>query len=154
MRIEGEYLFNADKETVYDLLQDPNALEKAMPGATTLTRIDAHSYKAQVVVKVGSIGGTFAGTVSVGEAERPTHFKLIVEGKGGVGFLKGEGTIDLETEDEHHTLIRYAGDTQVGGKIAQVGQRLIQSVARKVIGEGLQSLETQLAEQAQEGGAA
>ena len=150
MRIEGEYLFNASQEKVYDLLQDPVALEKAMPGATTLTRTSDSSYEAQVVVKVGSIGGTFAGTVAVADADPHTHFKLIVEGKGAAGFLKGEGTVDLEAQDETHTIIRYAGDTQIGGKIAQVGQRLIQTVARKVIGEGLKSLETQLEEAANE----
>lgn len=147
MQIEGEYVFNAPREVVYDLLQDPAALEKAMPGATTLTRISDTMFEASVVVKVGAIGGTFGGTVSVQEAERPTHFMLVVEGKGGAGFLKGAGSVDLESTDEDHTLIRYTGETQVGGKIAQVGQRLIQTVARKMIGEGLKSLETQLAEQ-------
>lgn len=147
MQIEGEYVFNAPREVVYDLLQDPTALEKAMPGATTLTRITDALFEASVVVKVGAIGGTFGGTVSVQEAERPQHFMLVVEGKGGVGFLKGAGTVDLEETEDGKTLIHYTGDTQVGGKIAQVGQRLVQTVARKMIGEGLKSLENQLAEQ-------
>lgn len=150
MQIEGEYTFNAPREVVYDLLQDPSALEKAMPGATTLTRISDDLFEASVVVKVGAIGGTFGGTVSVQEAERPRHFMLVVEGKGGAGFLKGAGTIDLEDLESNQTLIRYIGETQVGGKIAQVGQRLVQTVARKMISEGLKSLENQLAEQASE----
>lgn len=149
MRIEGDYLFHAPREAVYDLLQNPDALAQAMPGATTLTRIDDESYEAQVNVKVGAISGTYAGTVAVREAQRPEHFMLVVEGKGAAGFLKGEGTIDLEeAPDGDGTLIRYAGETQVGGRIAQVGQRLIQSVARKLISQGLQSLEEQLAAQA------
>lgn len=151
MRIEGDYTFNGPREVVYDLLQDPAALADAMPGATSLTQVAPDTYDAQVSVKIGAISGIYAGTVSVREAERPTHFVLLVEGKGGAGFLKGEGTVDLE-EAEGGTLIRYAGETHVGGKIAQVGQRLIQSVARKLISQGLQSLETRL--QAQQAGAA
>jgi carbon monoxide dehydrogenase subunit G len=154
VQIEGEYLFNATPEVVYDLLQEPSALERAMPGATTLTRISDDKYEASVVVKVGAIGGTFGGTVAVQEADRPRHFVLVVEGKGGAGFLKGSGSVNLEAQGDDKTLIRYIGDTQVGGKIAQVGQRLIQTVARKLIGEGLKSLETQLAERADEADAA
>jgi carbon monoxide dehydrogenase subunit G len=150
VQIEGQYVFNAPREVVYDLLQDPTALEKAMPGATTLTRVTDTLFEASVVVKVGAIGGTFGGTVSVQEAERPSHFMLIVEGKGGAGFLKGAGTVDLEEAEGNTTLIHYKGETQVGGKIAQVGQRLVETVARKMIGEGLKSLENQLAEQASE----
>lgn len=152
MRIEGDYLFSAPRETVYNLLQDPDALAQAMPGATTLTQVAPDRYEAQVDVKVGAIGGTYGGVVEVREKRAPEHFVLLVEGKGAAGFLKGEGSIDLE-DVENGTLIRYAGETQVGGRVAQVGQRLIQSVARKMIGQGLKSLEEQLAQQSAEGGA-
>jgi carbon monoxide dehydrogenase subunit G len=146
MRIEGDYLFKAPREVVYELLQDPVALARAMPGATTLTRIGEDQYEAQVDAKVGAVGGTFGGTVEVKDKRAPEHFVLVVGGRGAAGFLNGEGTIDHETQEEG-TLIRYAGETKVGGKIAQVGQRLVQSVARRMISQGLQSLETQLAEQ-------
>ncbi|MBA3531923.1 MAG: carbon monoxide dehydrogenase subunit G [Ardenticatenales bacterium] len=144
MRIEGEYTFRAPCEVVFDLLQNPDALSKAMPGATQLVKIGEDSYEAQMTVKIGSINGTYAGTIAVQESQRPEHFRLLVEGKGAAGFLKGEGTVDLEPSAEG-TLIHYAGETQVGGRIAQVGQRLVEAVARKVINQGLQSLENQLA---------
>ncbi|MDQ4078879.1 MAG: carbon monoxide dehydrogenase subunit G [Chloroflexota bacterium] len=150
MRIEGDYTFHAPRPVVYELLQDPDVLERAMPGATTLTQVSDDVYEAQVDVKVGSIGGSYSGTVEVRDKRYPEHFVLLVEGQGATGFLKGEGTIDLE-EVEEGTLIRYAGRTQVGGRIAQVGQRMVQAVARKLIGQGLQSLEEQLQER-QEGG--
>lgn len=143
MRIEGDYVFHASRQAVYDLLQNPDALEKAMPGATTLTRVDDDTYAAEVDVRVGTVGGTFTGTVSVREKRPHDHFVLIVEGNGAAGFLQGEGTIDLEDTDEG-TRILYAGETKVGGRVAQVGQRLIQSVARKMINSGLSSLEEQL----------
>ncbi len=143
MQIEGDYIFHAPREMVYELLQDPDALAQAMPGATTLTKMAEDSYEAQVDVKVGAVGGTFGGNVKVSEQRFPEHFVLLVEGNGAAGFMKGEGTVDLEEVPEG-TRIRYAGTTQVGGRIAQVGQRLVQSVARKMIAQGLQSLEEQL----------
>lgn len=146
MRIEGEYTFKAPRELVYDLLQDPDALAQAMPGKPKLEKVSDNKYEAMMKVKIGPIKGEYGGSVAVEDAERPTYFRLLVEGGGATGFLKGEGTVDLEDADEGYTLIRYAGETQVGGKIAQVGQRLVQSVARKMINQGLKSLEKQLAE--------
>lgn len=147
MRIKGKYTFSGPRETVYELLQDPDALAEAMPGATSLEKVAEDTYDAQVGIRIGAIKGNFAGTVSVKEKQPPEHFKLIVEGQGAAGFMKGEGTIDLEEQEGGKTLIRYAGETQVGGRIAQVGQRLIQSVARKMINSGLKSLEKRLAAQ-------
>jgi carbon monoxide dehydrogenase subunit G len=143
MHIQGDYIFHAPRETVYDLLQDPRALEEAMPGATTLKQVAEDSYEAEVDVKVGAVGGTFGGKVEVRDKRRPDHFVLSVQGSGPVGFMQGEGTVDLE-EVEEGTRILYSGETKVGGRIAQVGQRLVQSVARRMIGQGLQSLEEQL----------
>ena len=143
MRIEGEYIFHAPRHVVYELLQDPVALEQAMPGATTLTQIAADTYEAQVDVRIGVVGGTFNGTVRVRDQRQDEHFLLVVEGQGAAGFLEGQGTINLaDVQDGTH--IHYAGETKVGGKIAQVGQRLVQSAARKLISNGLASLEALL----------
>ncbi|MGB0387506.1 MAG: CoxG family protein [Ardenticatenaceae bacterium] len=144
MKIEGKYTFKGPIEVVYDMLQDPDALAKAMPGTKELKLISEDVYEAEVGVKIGPIKGSYAGTVSVKDSVRPTHFRLIVEGKGAAGFLKGEGTIDLEEDGSDKTLIKYGGETQVGGRIAQVGQRLVQSVARKMISRGFKSLEKEL----------
>lgn len=143
MQIEGDYIFNAPRHVVYELLQNPVALEKAMPGATTLTQIDDDTYAAQVDVRIGVVGGTFNGTVKVREKQQDEHFLLVVEGQGAAGFMEGQGDINLEDAEEG-TRIVYVGQTKVGGKIAQVGQRLVQSVARKMIGSGLESLEAQI----------
>ena len=146
MKIKGNYTFKGPREAVYDLLQDPNALAQAMPGATSLKRVSEDTYQAQVGVKIGAIKGSYSGSVEVRDARPYEHFRLVVLGQGATGFLKGEGTVDLEETGEGQTIIHYAGQTQVGGRIAQVGQRLIQSVARKMISKGLKSLEKQLAE--------
>jgi uncharacterized protein len=143
MRIEGEYTVEGPREMVYELLQDPEALARAMPGATSLIQLSEESYDCRMAVKVGPVSGAYSGIVTVRDARWPEHFVLEVSGRGAAGFLKGTGTVDLE-EVPGGTLIRYAGETQVGGRIAQVGQRLIESVARKLINDGLQSLESDL----------
>lgn len=145
MKIKGNYTFKGPIETVYDLLQDPDALAKAMPGTKELKATGEGSYDAELKVKIGPIKGTFGGSISIEEATRPTHFKLSVTGKGAAGNLSGAGTIDLKEVGVDQTRIDYVGETQVGGRIAQVGQRLVQSVARKMINTGLKSLEKELA---------
>ncbi len=147
MKIKGNYTFKGPIEAVYDLLQDPEALANAMPGTKELKLTGENSYDAELNVKIGPIKGTFGGSIAIEEAVRPTHFKLSVTGKGAAGNLSGAGTIDLSEVGENQTRIDYEGDTQVGGRIAQVGQRLVQSVARKMINKGLQSLEKDLATQ-------
>lgn len=147
MKINGDYTFNAPIEVVYDLLQDPEALARAMPGTKELKATGPDSYDAELNVKIGPIKGSFGGSILIEEAERPTHFKLSVNGKGAAGNLSGAGTIDLQEVGVNQTRIDYAGETQVGGRIAQVGQRLVQSVARKMINKGLKSLEKDLAAQ-------
>lgn len=146
MRIEGEYLFKAPRDVVFNLLQDPELLAKAMPGVTSLTQVSEESYECQAALKVGPVSGSYGGQVTIVGERPPEHLHLVVEGRGATGFLKGDGTIDLEEVPEG-TRIHYAGETHVGGRVAQVGQRLIQSVARKLITDGLQLLEAQLAEQ-------
>ena len=146
MKIKGNYTFKGPIEAVYDLLQDPDALAKAMPGTKELKLTGENTYDAELGVKIGPIKGTFTGSVAIKDSQRPTHFRLAVSGKGAAGNLSGEGTIDLKEVEPGKTRIDYTGETQVGGRIAQVGQRLVQSVARKMINKGLKSLEKELAQ--------
>ncbi|HYN86990.1 MAG TPA: carbon monoxide dehydrogenase subunit G [Ardenticatenaceae bacterium] len=143
MRIEGEYTFKAPRELVFDVLQDPEVLQELMPGVRTLTKIDENTYEGQVTIKVGPVTGNYAGRVKITDARRPEYFRLAAEGTGSAGFAKGEGSVELQ-EVLGGTLLRYAGETHVGGRVAQVGQRLIQAVARKLIEQGCRSLEAQL----------
>jgi carbon monoxide dehydrogenase subunit G len=91
---------------------------------------------------VGSIKGLFNGSIKLDEIREPEHYKMIVEGKGSPGFLKGEGTIDLSDEGQE-TSVSYAGDVMVGGTLASVGQRMIQSTSKMMVGQFFTAIEAE-----------
>jgi len=132
---------------VYELLQEPDALAEAMPCTTTLKRVAEDVYDAEMAIRMGFTKSSFAGTVSVKEKQPPEHFKLIVEGEGANGVIKGEARIDFEAQDGAKTLIRYVGETNIDEGISRAARRLIHSVARKMINSGLKSLDKRLVKQ-------
>ncbi len=146
MRISGEYVIKGDREKVYTLLQDPDFLAKAIPGVQRLERTQDDTYEITMKAGVGPISGTFAGTVQISEQRPPEFYRLTIQGQGAAGFVRGTGTVTL-VEVPEGTKIVYEGETDVGGRIAQVGQRLIQSVARKMINDGLKVLEAEIGDQ-------
>jgi uncharacterized protein len=119
---------------VWELITSREVLQRCVPGCQSLEAAEDRSYKITLKAGVGSIKGLFNGTIKLDELREPEHYKMIVEGKGSPGFLRGEGTLDL-TEIEGETTIDYRGDVSVGGTLASVGQRLIQSTARLMIGQ-------------------
>ncbi|MGB0385423.1 MAG: SRPBCC domain-containing protein [Ardenticatenaceae bacterium] len=140
-------MFSGPREMVYKSLQEPDTLAEAMPCTTTLKRVAEDVYHAKMAIRMGFMKSSFTGTVSIKEKQPPEHFKLIVEGQGGDGLIKGEGKIHLEAQDGGKTLIRYTGEAQMEGGFARGTQRLMQSMARKMINSGLKSLEKRLAKQ-------
>lgn len=140
IRINGEHIVPGPRERVYALLQDPDFLAQAIPGVKNLQRVDDTSYEAELTLGVGPIRGTFQGRVRLADQNPPESFSLHLEGQGSVGFVKGVGRITLEEVPEGTRLV-YEGESEAGGRIAQVGQRLIQSVARKMISDGLKKLD-------------
>ncbi len=140
MRINGEYVIKGAREKVYELLQDPDFLTKAIPGVQRLERTGNDTYEVTMKASVGPISSTFTGTVQISEQRPPEFYRLTIQGHGAAGFVRGTGTVTL-VEVPEGTKIVYEGETDVGGRIAQVGQRLIQSVARKMINDGLKVLE-------------
>jgi carbon monoxide dehydrogenase subunit G len=129
MKIEGTHEINAPRERVYSLLTDPEVLSRCIPGCESLEKTDEDTYAATMKAGVGMIKGTFKGNVKLEEMRPPEHYRLEVDGKGGPGFVKGTGDFDLEEKDGA-TLIKYAGEMQVGGTIAGIGQRMIQGAAK------------------------
>jgi carbon monoxide dehydrogenase subunit G len=97
---------------------------------------------------VGAVKGTFKGTVRLDEIQTPSHYRMIVEGKGGPGFVKGTGAFDL-AENHGSTAIAYTGEMQVGGVIAGVGQRMIEAAAKMLAAKFFSELEKQIASQVQ-----
>ena len=129
MKIEGTHELHASRERVFNALTDPVVLQRCIPGCERLEKTGENSYSATLRTGVGSIKGVFTGSVQLEDIQPPSHYKMVVSGKGQPGFLKGSGVLDLEERDEA-TVINYSGDVQVGGTIASVGQRMIQGTAK------------------------
>ena len=142
MKIEGTHQINAPRERIYALLTDPEVLRRCIPGCESLEKIEENAYAATLKAGVGMVKGTFKGNVKLEEMRPPEHYRLAVDGKGGPGFVKGTGDFDFEEQDGA-TLIRYAGEMQVGGTIAGIGQRMIQGAAKMMASRFFTALETE-----------
>ena len=142
MKIEGTHEINAPRERIYALITDPEVLRRCIPGCQSLEKTDQDTYAAIMKAGVGMVKGTFKGNVKLAEMRPPEHYRLEVDGKGGPGFVKGTGDFDLEEQDGA-TLIRYAGEMQVGGTIAGIGQRMIQGAAKMMASRFFTALEAE-----------
>jgi carbon monoxide dehydrogenase subunit G len=132
LKISGSYAVPAQRERAYQLLQDPAILAKCMPGTDHLDKVAEDEYEMKMKMMIASMGGLFAGKVRLADQHPPESFKLIVEGTGKIGFVKGEGLLNLVEQGES-TEVKYEGDVQVGGTIASVGQRLLDTTAKMII---------------------
>ena len=133
MELEGEYSLRADREKVWAALNDPEILKQCIPGCETLTKASDTNFSASVVAKVGPVKAKFTGEVELTELSPPSSYKISGEGKGGAaGFASGSADVKLEESDEGGTILSYSVNAQVGGKLAQIGSRLIDSTAKKL----------------------
>ena len=132
MKLSGNYTVPIERERAYRLMQDPAVLARAMPGCDHLALIAPDEYEMRMKMVISSIQGLFAGKVRIADRNPPEGFRLIVEGSGKIGFMKGEGLLTF-TSLYTSTDIHYEGDVQVGGMIAGVGQRLLDTTSRFLI---------------------
>ena len=132
MKIGGSYTVPIDRQLAYTKLQDPEILARCMPGCDHLDKIGDDEYEMKMKVVISSVQGLFGGKVRLADQSPPDSFRLLVEGSGKVGFLKGEGMLTLAPVDAS-TEVKYEGDVQVGGMIAGVGQRLLDVTAKLII---------------------
>lgn len=142
MKIEGTQHLHASRERVYKLLIDPVVLARCIPGCEQLEQTGDNTFAATMKAGVGSIKGTFKSTVRLEDLRRNEHFRMVVEGKGAPGFLKGSGNLNLE-EENGVTAVSYEGVIQVGGTIASVGQRMILATAKMMTNQFFTALETE-----------
>ncbi len=142
MKIDGTHEISAARERVYALITDPEVLRRCIPGCESLEKTGEDTYAAIIKAGVGMVKGTFKGNVKLAEMRPPEHYRLEVDGKGAPGFVKGTGDFDLEDKDGA-TLIRYAGEVQVGGTIAGIGQRMIQGAAKMMAARFFAALEAE-----------
>ena len=129
MKLEGTHELEAPQKRVYQCLINPEVLKRCIPGCERLEKTGENTFAATIRAGVGSVKGVFNGTDRLEDLREPQHLRLVVEGKGQPGFLKGSGDLDLEPT-EHGTKVNYSADLQIGGTIAGVGQRMIQGTAK------------------------
>jgi carbon monoxide dehydrogenase subunit G len=152
MKLDGEHIFHGPRQAVWELVRDPDALAQALPGTETLTKLSESEYEGTMNVRIGPIAGAFSGKVLISDEVPPESCTLTAEGKGAQGFAKGVGRIQLTDQGDGTTLMKYDGDVNIGGKLASVGQRSIDTVSKSMIRQGLttldQVLEARMAAQA------
>ncbi len=142
MKIEGTQELHAPRERVYAALTDPQVLQRCIPGCESLEKTGDDSYAVTIKAGIGAVKGTFRGNVRLEDMRAPEHYRIVVDGKGGPGFVKGSGDFDLE-DTGGATLIRYTGEMQVGGAIAGIGQRMIEGAAKMMASRFFKALETE-----------
>ncbi|MET4577269.1 SRPBCC family protein [Ottowia thiooxydans] len=131
MEFSGEYRIAAPQQRVWEALNDPAILQASIAGCRSLEKTAENTFAAIVTTKVGPISATFRGTLELSEVNAPHGYTLIGRGQGGAaGFAKMSASVGLVPDGEA-TLLRYTAGAEVGGKLASVGSRLIQSVAKK-----------------------
>ena len=134
--IEGEERIEAPIDSVWKALNDPDILKECIPGCQSLEMTSDNEMAATVVLKIGPIKATFQGAVTLKNLNPPHGYTIEGEGKGGIaGFAKGGADVTLTEDGPNATILKYATKADVGGKIAQLGSRLITSTSKKLAGE-------------------
>lgn len=135
MTMTGERQLNASRLTVWEKLNDPDVLKACIPGCEDLVRVGENDFNTVVVTKIGPVKARFKGKVQLTDIDPPHSYRIVGEGNGGIaGFAKGGATVAL-TEQESGTLLTYNVQAEIGGKIAQLGQRLVNGSAKKLADE-------------------
>lgn len=140
MELKGQYIFSGPREEVWELVRDPEVLATALPGTQNLEQISENEYEGAMHVRVGPVAGAFTGRIVVSDEVPPESCSLTVDGRGAPGFANGTGHIHLLEQEDGTTLMEYEGELQIGGKLASVGQRLLDTASKSMINQGLESL--------------
>ena len=143
MKIEGTQTIAAPRQRVFTALVDPDVLQRCIPGCEQLEKSDGNKYNAKLSAGIGPIRGVFTATVALENIKAPEHYTLVVEGKGQTGFVKGTGELNF-VEAEGGTSVQYHAEVNVGGLLASVGQRMIQSAANMLAGKFFSCLEDEV----------
>ncbi len=132
MEFTGEYRIPAPRQLVWEALNDPEILRQSIPGCEEMKRLSDTEFEARVLAQVGPVKARFTGRVELTELNPPESYVLVGEGKGGAaGFARGRAHVQL-VEEDGATRLRYRAEANVGGKLAQIGSRLIQGTAKKM----------------------
>ena len=142
MKLNGENIIQASRIQVWDALNDPGVLKETIPGAQSVDQSSDDEFKAVVEIKIGPVKAKFTGKINLSDVNPPNGYKIIGQGQGGAaGFAKGSAVVTLTELDPETTKLVYEVDAQVGGKLAQVGQRLIQSASKSLADQFFNNLQ-------------
>lgn len=136
MQMKDSQTIPAPRDAVWAALNDPEILKQCIPGCQTLEMTSPTEMTAKVVIKIGPVKASFGGNVTLSDLDPPNGYKIVGEGSGGVaGFAKGGAVLRLDAVGDNETVLHYEVDSQIGGKLAQLGGRLIDSTAKKLANE-------------------
>lgn len=145
MTLSGTFVFRGPRAAVWELLHDPDVLVTAMPGARRLERTADGRYEGVMKVGLGPVtAAEFALTIILGDEVSPERFTMTIDSQGTLGFTRGTARVELAEGDGPATTMTYASDLQVGGRIASVGQRVVESAAKAMTAKGLEALQRAL----------
>lgn len=150
MKLTGDYDFEASVAEVWQALLDPVVLAAVMPGCDKLELVD-ETYVGELNVKVGPVQGKFEGKVKLADLEEEKGYSISVDGRGSQGFVKATGVVKLTPLGATETRVDYDAEVRVGGRIASVGQRLIEAAAKAIVKESLDGLNTNVKARASAG---
>lgn len=145
MDLKGERTIAAKRDAVWQALNDAAVLKDCILGCETLEQVSDTEFAATVTAKFGPVKAKFNAVIELQDLDPPNSYKLVGEGKGGVaGFAKGGATVSLADDGENSTTLTYDANMQVGGKLAQVGSRLVGGTTNKIINEFFDRFEKQV----------
>ena len=139
MKVGGEYTFDGPQALVWDTLLDPQVLAAVLPGCKKLELVGDSEYEGTLRIQVGPVQGTFMAKVRLDDIQQPDSYTMNVDGRGAPGFLEATGHLTLAADGEK-TLVTYSGEARVGGRLASVGQRLVETAAKAIIKQSLDGL--------------
>lgn len=140
MKLSGQHTFQAPRDEVWEALFDPEILASVMPGCKKLEQVGEQEYEGVLKIKVGPVQGTFDGKIRLGDIQPPESYHLDVDGRGQQGFVNAAADVRLVEEDDRSTTLHYESDAKIGGRIATVGQRLLDSSAKSITRQSLEGL--------------
>jgi carbon monoxide dehydrogenase subunit G len=132
MKFQSTYVLPAPREKIFALITDPAVLQKCIEGCEKMVRTSENNYDVRLKLGIAGIKGSYVGKVQLKDKKIPESYTLLIEGKGGPGFVKGTGHLQL-TEKGAETELHCDGESQVGGMIAAIGSRLVEAIGKKMM---------------------
>ena len=133
MKVTGKYTLKASPQQVWDTVTNPEKIKGCLPGCDRMEQTSENEYTATLSVGVGAVKGTYEAKITMVDLVPHSSYKMMVEGNGSAGFVRGEGDVKLDAQENGGTVILVEGDAQVGGTVALVGQRLMSTVSKQMM---------------------